>query len=85
MGLLYTPKPQCQRQVGTRPTFLYNAVMIPRVVLCPHNAEPGEKFCHRHLDTSPAQRPGLLSGPAECDTQASGPQVTHENMPRNQE
>ncbi len=52
MGLLYTPKPQCQRQVGTRPTFLYNAVMIPRVVLCPHNAEPGEKFCHRHLDPS---------------------------------
>lgn len=52
MGILYTPKPQCQRQTGVRPTLRYNAVTIPMAVICPHNAEPGEKYCHRHADPS---------------------------------
>ncbi len=50
MGALYTPKPQCEAQVGVRPTLKWNAVTIPVAVWCPHNAEPGHKFCHRHLD-----------------------------------
>jgi hypothetical protein len=39
---------QCERQVGIRPTLLYNAVMIPRIVLCPHNALPSSPYCERH-------------------------------------
>jgi hypothetical protein len=49
MGVHYTPRPQCERQVGVRLTLMYNAVTIPVAKFCPHNAEPGEHYCHRHL------------------------------------
>ena len=42
-------KRQCERQVGVRPVTIYNAVTIPRAVICPHNAEPGSKFCADHI------------------------------------
>lgn len=43
-----TLAPQCERQVGVRPTLTYNAVTIPRIVCCPHFAVPGTKFCKTH-------------------------------------
>jgi hypothetical protein len=45
-------KPQCQAQVGVRPTLMYNALTIPRIVICPHFAEDGSRWCtaHQHLD-----------------------------------
>ncbi len=43
-----TLKPQCEAQVGIRPVFIYNAVTIPRIVLCPHFALEGSHFCAKH-------------------------------------
>lgn len=45
-----TLRPQCQRQVGQRPRLMYNAVTIFEIVICPHFAVDGSKFCERHQD-----------------------------------
>lgn len=42
--------PQCQRQIGYRPTFLYNAISIPVARICPHFALEGSNYCERHQD-----------------------------------
>lgn len=39
---------QCERQVGVRPTFMYNSVVVPVAVICPCFAEPDSKWCAAH-------------------------------------
>ena len=46
-------RPRCERQVGVRPTFMYNAVTIPVAVICPHFALPGSKYCAEHQESNP--------------------------------
>jgi hypothetical protein len=49
-------RPQCEAQAGVRPTLKWNCVTIPVAVWCPHFAEPGSKFCHRHQAVLDASR-----------------------------
>lgn len=44
--------PQCQKQVGIKPRLTYNAVTIPYIVLCPHFALDGSRWCaeHQYMD-----------------------------------
>jgi|tagenome__1003787_1003787.scaffolds.fasta_scaffold17606702_2 hypothetical protein len=45
----------CERQVGVRRKFWLNAIVIPEIILCPHNAEPDSRFCHDHQEQSNEQ------------------------------
>lgn len=45
--------PQCDKQIGIKPRLWLNAVTIPYVVLCPHDAAPGSNRCPDHQENQP--------------------------------
>ena len=62
-------RPQCEAQVGVRPTLKWNCVTIPVAVWCPHFAEPGSKFCHRHQAVLDASRNWVQRAESSADVE----------------